>query len=262
MVASAWRHRGLIRTLVAREVVGRYRGSMLGILWSFFNPVLMLVVYTFFFSVVFQARWQGGVGSKVEFALVLFAGLLLFNFFSECVTRAPGLVVSNPNYVKRVAFPLEILPWIALGAAAFHLLIGVAVWLAAYALLVGVPHPTAALLPLIFAPMSLLVLGASWILASLGVYLRDVSQFIGVLVTALMFLSPIFYPVDALPEAYRPFLHLNPLTFAIEQSRELLYWGRLPDPLRLALYTAATALIAWLGFAWFQRTRKGFADVL
>jgi lipopolysaccharide transport system permease protein len=262
MLGSAWRHRGLIRSLVVREVAGRYRGSLFGILWSFFNPIFMLAVYTFFFSVVFRVRWQGGGDSKAEFALVLFAGLIVFNFFAECVTRAPGLVLSNPNYVKRVAFPLEVLPWVGLGAAAFHTGVSLLVWLVAHALLIGVPHATFLLLPLVLLPLALLILGVSWILASLGVYLRDVSQVVGVATTALMFLSPIFYAAESLPEQYRVLLMLNPLTPAVEQVRAMLYWGTRPDLPLLAAYLAGTAVTAWLGFAWFQRTRKGFADVL
>ncbi len=262
MAASVWRNRGLTAALIQREVVGRYRGSVLGIFWSLFNPIFMLLIYTFVFSVVFKARWHAGSDSKTEFALVLFAGLIVFNLFAECFSRAPGLVLANVNYVKKVVFPLEILPWVSLGSALFHTLISVLVWLSAYAILFGWPHPTVLLLPLVLLPLMLLVLGVSWILASLGVYLRDVAQFIGLVTTVLMFLSPIFYPVSALPEAYRPLLLLNPLTPVIEQAREVLFWGRVPDLGLLAIYLLAATLVAWLGFAWFQKSRKGFADVL
>jgi lipopolysaccharide transport system permease protein len=262
MVASFWRNRSLIKALVQREVVGRYRGSVLGILWSFFNPVVMLLIYTFVFSVVFKARWSGGSDSKTEFALVLFAGLIVFNLFAECFNRAPGLILSNVNYVKRVVFPLEILPWVALGSALFHTLVSVGVWLIAYIILFGVPHITVLLLPMVFLQLLLFIMGLTWGLASLGVYLRDVSQFIGMATTVLMFLSPIFYPVTALPEEYRHLLLFNPLTPAIEQARDVLFWGKGPDVTMLSVYLLGAALIAWLGFAWFQKTRKGFADVL
>lgn len=259
---SLVRHRGLIASLIRREVVGRYRGSMLGILWSFFNPVLMLVVYTFAFSVVFQARWPGGSGSKTEFALILFAGLMVFNLFSECVTRAPALVVSNVNYVKKVVFPLEVLPWVVLGSALFHLAISVLVWLIAYVVIVGTPSAGMLLLPAILLPMMALVMGLGWFLASLGVFLRDVGQVVGVATTALLFLSPIFYPVSLLPEAYQPLMHLNPLTPLVEQVRDVLIWHKGIDWLLWARSLAFSLLVAWLGFAWFQKTRKGFADVL
>jgi lipopolysaccharide transport system permease protein len=262
MLASSWRHRELSKTLIKREVAGRYRGSIFGILWSFFNPVFMLAVYTFVFSVVFKARWNTGSDSKTEFALVLFAGLIVFNLFAECINRAPSLILANINYVKKVVFPLEVLPVVALGSALFHALISLSVWLIAYLFLFGTPHITVLLLPLVILPLLLLIMGLTWGLAALGVYLRDVSQFIGIITTVLMFLSPIFYPISALPEKYRHLLLLNPLTPAIEQAREVLFWGKLPDATTLLVYLACSLIIAWLGFAWFQKTRKGFADVL
>jgi len=262
MVASLWRNRDLVKTLVKREVVGRYRGSFMGILWSFFNPVLMLVVYTFVFSIVFKARWNAGSDSKTEFALVLFTGLIVFNLFAECVNRAPGLILSNVNYVKKVVFPLEILPWVALGSAMFHALISLGVWLIAYLVLFGLPHATLFLLPLVIFPLLLFIMGLSWGLASLAVYLRDISQFIGIVTTVLLFLSPIFYPASALPEEYRDLVLFNPLAPAIEQVRDVLLWGKVPDMIFLSVYLLAAALVAWLGFAWFQKTRRGFADVL
>jgi lipopolysaccharide transport system permease protein len=260
---NLWRNRGLIKTLTTREIVGRYRGSVLGMLWSFFNPVFMLVVYTFVFSVVFKARWgSGGSESKAEFALVLFAGILLFNLFAECINRAPSLIVTNPTYVKKVVFPLEILPWVSFGAALFHTLISLVVWLLFSLVVFGVPPLTAVLFPLVLLPLTLMTMGLSWLLASLGVFLRDVSQVIGILTTALMFLTPIFYPVSALPTSYRPLLYLNPLTFIIDQGRDLLIFGKGMMWGHWALLTLVSALLAWLGFAWFQKTRKGFADVL
>ena len=260
-VASIWRNRNLFSAATKREVMGRYRGSFLGILWSFFNPLLMLAVYTFVFSVVFKARW-GGSESKTEFALVLFAGMIVFNLFSECINRAPNLILGNPNYVKKVVFPLEILPLIGLGAALFHFVISLGVWLFAYIIFYGVPHLSVLFLPLILVPFILFIMGVSWALASLGVYLRDVGQFIGILTTVLMFLSPIFYPVSALPEAYRGLIYMNPMTPVIEQARAVLFFGVFPDFAMLGIYLIATSLIAWLGFFWFQKTRKGFADVI
>jgi lipopolysaccharide transport system permease protein len=262
MIKGLWRNHSLILALSKREVVGRYRGSFLGIFWSFFNPLLMLAVFTFVFSVVFQARWGGGSDSKTEFALVLFAGLIVFNLFSECINRAPVLILINVNYVKKVIFPLEILPWVVLGSAMFHAGISILIWMTAYTFIFGMPHVTALLLPVVFLPLALLIMGISWMLASLGVYLRDVSQFVSILTTVLMFLSPIFYPVSALPEAYQPFLLLNPLMPAIEQARNVLFWGKPPDMIMLGVYFLVSVFIAWLGFAWFQKTRKGFADVL
>ncbi len=262
MIDSAVRNRELILALIKREVIGRYRGSVLGIFWSLFHPVFMLTVYTFVFSVVFKARWSTGSDSKTEFALVLFAGLIVFNIFAECLNRAPTLILSNVNYVKKVLFPLEILPWVTLGASLFHALISVGVWLAAYILFFGIPHGTTLLLPVVILPLVLCVLGLTWALASLGVYLRDISQLIGIVTTVLLFLSPIFYPASALPEKYRTLLLCNPLTPAIEQVRDVLFWGKFPGWALWSGYLLSSALIAWLGFAWFQKTRRGFADVL
>lgn len=262
LVASIYRNRRLIIDLIKREVVGRYKGSTMGLLWSFFNPVLMLAVYTFLFSVVFKARWLGGSDSKVEFALILFSGLLMFNLFAEVLNRAPGLILNNANYVKKVIFPLEILPVVTLGAAAFHMLVSLAVWLIFFLVFFSVPSWTALQVILIFVPLVLMTLGLAWLLASLGVYLRDVGQVIGLVTTVLMFLSPVFYPVAALPEKFRAVMYLNPLTYIIEDTRNVMIWGKSLDWFHWGSWTALSALIAWVGFAWFQKTRKGFADVL
>lgn len=262
LVSSLKTHRSLIYNLAKREVIGRYRGSVMGLLWSFFNPVLMLAVYTFVFSVIFQARWASGSDSKTEFALVLFAGLMVYNLFSECLNRSPSLVLSNVNYVKKVVFPLEILPVVAMGSAAFHLLISLLVWLIFYLIFFGVPQATIVWLPVILIPFFLMILGLSWFLASIGVYLRDVAQIIGVMTTALLFLSPIFYPITVLPEKYQLIMHFSPLTFIVEQARDVMIWGKGMDWSTWTIYLLLAAVIAWLGFAWFQKTRKGFADVL
>lgn len=262
MVASFWRNRGLIYTLTKREIAARYRGSFLGMLWSVFNPLFMLLVYTFAFGVIFNSRWDTNSSSKTEYAIVLFAGLIMFNMFSECVNRAPGLVLYNVSYVKKVIFPLEILPWVALGAAAFNWLVGFLVWFVFYGIFFGIPHITALLLPVTLIPFALIVVGFTWWLASIGVYLRDVSQFIGIIVLAFMFVAPLFYPITSISEQYRYLLYLNPVTLAIIEARDVTFWGRVPDVGFFLCYMACGLVIAWLGFAWFQKTRKGFADVI
>lgn len=260
---SLWRNRQLIVQMTKREVVGRYKGSSLGLAWSFFNPVFMLAVYTFVFSVVFKSRWGvGGEESKTQFAVVLFVGMIVHGLFAEVLNRAPTLILSNVNYVKKVVFPIEILPVIAMGAALFHSLVSLGVLLATFVLFNGYLHWTAVFTPLVLLPLIILTLGLSWMLASLGVFLRDVGQTIGIITTVLMFLSPVFYPVTAVPESIRPFIMANPLTFIIEQAREVLIWGHLPDWLGLAIYTVVATVVAWVGYAWFQKTRRGFADVL
>lgn len=262
LLGSFWRNRNVILALIKREVAGRYRGSSMGMLWPLLNPILMLSVYTFMFSTVFKSRWSGGSDSKTEFALILFAGLIVFNIFAESIARAPSCILNNVNYVKKVVFPLEILPCITLGASLFHASISVAVWLVAYILIFGTPHPTALLLPLVLLPITLTSIGLSWALAALGVYIRDIAQVVGILTTALMFLSPVFYPVTALPEAYRPLMALNPLTPSIEQTRDILFWGHAPEWSTFSVSLASGLFVAWVGFACFQKARKGFADVL
>jgi lipopolysaccharide transport system permease protein len=263
LAKSLWRHRQLIVQMTRREVVGRYKGSAVGLAWSFFNPVFMLVVYTFVFSEIFKLRW-GAVqdDSKTQFAVILFVGMIVLGLFSEVLNRAPGLILSNVNYVKKVIFPIEILPIIATGAALFHSLVSIGVLLAAFALFNGFLHWTAIFIPFVMFPLLVLTLGLAWMLASLGVFLRDVGQFVSIITTVLMFLSPVFYPVSAVPENARAVIMANPLTFIIEQAREVLIWGHLPNWSGLGGYTLMATAIAWAGYAWFQKTRKGFADVL
>ena len=266
LVATVWRQRQLVAQMTRREVAGRYRGSALGLTWSFLNPLLMLAVYTFVFSVVFKARWGTGAqaeeGGRAMFAVVLFVGMIVHGLFAEVLNRSPALIVGNVNFVKKVVFPLEILPIVAMGAALFHSLVSFSVLLAVYAGLYGVPPWTAVFAPLVILPLVLLTLGVSWFLASLGVFLRDVGQTTGIITTVMMFLSPVFFPISALPEAIRPWIMLNPLTFIIEQMRNVLIWGHPPHWGFLGLYTLGAIAFAWLGYAWFQKTRKGFADVL
>ena len=264
LARSLWRNRQLIVQMTKREVVGRYQGSAMGLAWSFLNPVFMLVVYTFVFSEIFKLRWggMGGDDSKTQFAVVLFVGMIVLSLFSEVLNRAPSLILSNVNYVKKVVFPIEILPVIAMGAALFHSFISLGVLLAAFALFNGYLHWTVVFTPLVLLPLVILTMGLAWMLASLGVFLRDVGQTIGIITTVLMFLSPVFYPITAVPERFRPIIMANPLTFIIEQAREVLIWGHLPNWSGLGVYTLTATAIAWAGYAWFQKTRKGFADVL
>ncbi|MBD8738037.1 ABC transporter permease [Pseudomonas fluorescens] len=262
LVASLWKNRSLISQMTKREVIGRYRGSVMGLTWSFFNPILMLAVYTFVFSEIFRARWAGVETGKGGFAVLLFVGMIVHGLFAECANRAPSLIMTNSNYVKKVVFPLEILPVITLGSALFHSCISLVVLLAAQFLIMGQLYWTALLFPLILVPLILATLGVSWLLASLGVYLRDVGHVITVLTTVLLFLSPVLYPIAALPEAYKPWLKLNPLTYIIEESRSVLLFGHLPHWGNLGIAIIVGSVIASIGFWFFQKTRKGFADVI
>jgi lipopolysaccharide transport system permease protein len=264
LAKGLWRNRQLIVQMTKREVVGRYQGSAFGLAWSFLNPVFMLVVYTFVFSEIFKSRWSGvgGDDSKTQFAVVLFVGMIVLNLFNEVLNRAPGLILANVNYVKKVVFPIEILPVIAMGAALFHSLISLGVLLVAFVVFNGYLNWTVVFIPLVLLPLVIITTGIAWMLASLGVFMRDVGQTIGIITTVMMFLSPVFYPLTAVPERFLPFIMANPLTFIIEQSREVLIWGHLPNWLGLGSYTLVAVVIAWAGYAWFQKTRKGFADVI
>ena len=263
LVQVLWHNRQLILQMSRREVIGRYKGSVLGLLWSFLNPVFMLTVYTFVFSVVFKARWGvDGNDSKTQFAVVLFVGMIVHGLFAEVANRAPSLILANVNYVKKVIFPLEILPVITMCAALFHGLVSLAVLLVAFFIFNHFLYWTVIFIPLVLLPLVVLTLGCAWMLASLGVFIRDVGQTIGIVTTVMMFLSPVFFPVTSLPEVYRPLIMANPLTFIIEQAREVLIWGHLPDWIGLGIYAVVATVVAWVGYVWFQKTRKGFADVL
>jgi lipopolysaccharide transport system permease protein len=262
MVKSFIRHRSLIWQMTKREVIGRYRGSVMGILWSFLNPLLMLTVYTFVFSTVFKARWGSGSESQTDFAIVLFSGMIVYGIFAECINRAPSLVLSNVSYVKKVVFPLEILTWTALGSALFHSLVSLVVLVCAMLIFERALNWTVLLFPLVLLPLVMITLGLAWFISAAGVYVRDIAQTTGIFTTVLMFLSPVFYPLSALPEKYQRILMLNPLAFVIEQGRQVLIWGKLLDFEGWGLHCAASLVVAWAGFWWFQRTRKGFADVL
>ena len=263
LARSLWSNRQLIFQMTRREVVGRYKGSVMGLLWSFINPVFMLAVYTFVFSVVFKARWGvDGNESKTQFAIILFVGMIVHSLFAEVLNHSPSLILTNANYVKKVIFPLEILPVISMGAALFHTLVSLVVLLISFVIFNSHLHWTVIFTPLVLLPLVILTMGFAWVLASLGVFIRDVGQTIGLVTTVMMFLSPVFFPVTSMPAAYRPLIMANPITFIIEQSREVLIWGHQPNWIELGIYTLAATAVAWSGYAWFQKTRKGFADVL
>jgi lipopolysaccharide transport system permease protein len=262
VVRNLWRERELILQLASRDVTSRYKGSYLGLLWSLLNPVLMLTIYTFVFGVLFKARWGLEGEGRLEFALVLFSGLIIFGLFSECANRAPSLIVSAPQYVKKVQFPLQVLPVVSTLSALAHASISLVVLVIGLWLGMGLVHWTIVWLPLVVLPLLLLSVGLGWLLSALGVFLRDISQMTGIATTAMLFLSPIFYPVSRIPEQLRPYYAINPLSVIIEQTRRVLIWGTSPDWLALSIVTVSTGLLALAGFAWFQRTRRGFADVM
>jgi len=261
-LAALLRHRALVWEMSKREVLGRYRGASFGLAWSVISPFLMLGVYTFAFGTVMKSRWPEQAGGAHSYAVILFVGLIVHGFLAECLTRSPTLVVGNANYVKRVVFPLDVLPWPMMFSALFHALINALVLTVLMLVLEHQLHPTLLLLPLIFLPLILLAMGLSWILASMGVYLRDISQVMPVVATALLFLSSAIIPISALSPQMQFLFHLNPLTFFIDEARMVVLIGQCPNWGALALVAAGAALVAWLGHAWFMATQRGFADVL
>jgi lipopolysaccharide transport system permease protein len=256
------KNRELLWQLAKREFVGRYKGSIMGVAWSFFHPVLMLAIYTVVFSIAFKARWGTGDESKVTFALVMFSGMILHALLAECLNRAPDLIVNHTNYVKKVVFPLEILPVVVLVSGLLHFVVSFCI-LFVFSIFAGMSiHPGVMLIPIVLLPLVLLTLGLSWLLASLGVYLRDLTQSMGIITTMLLFLSPVFYSLDALPPGFRILVGLNPLTLPMTQLRNVMFWGKSIEWVPWSLSLALGITVSYLGFWWFQKSRKGFADVL
>jgi lipopolysaccharide transport system permease protein len=263
VLRSLWTYRDLAWRLLQREVRERYRSSLLGIAWAFFNPLLSLLVFAFVFGVIFESRWDtGSLGQGPVFSLALFAGLLIYFFFAEVLTRSGGLILGKESYVKKVVFPLEVLSLVTVAVAALHLAVGFLILLAGYLLFQGAPPWTALFLPLIIFPLALFLLGLSWFVSSLTVYLRDLEQLIPSLVQLMMFLSCVFYPVTALPDWMQSWVLANPLALVIDQARGVLFYGRLPAWGSYGLFAAVAVLTFWAGAHWFERTRKGFADVM
>jgi lipopolysaccharide transport system permease protein len=257
------RHALLIQQFVKRDVLSRYRGSYLGIFWSLLRPLAMLATYTVVFGFIFQNKLGNHPNeSKLDFTLALFCGLILFDFFAECVSRAPTLVLANPNYVTKVVFPLEILPVMTVGAALTQLVISFVPLLIALLLARGGIPLTALYLPVILVPLVLLCLGITWLLASLGVFIRDINSIIPVLLTIILYASAIFYSISRVPENLLPIIRYNPLAAVIDQARNAVLWGVPPAWDRYGAVLGASLVVMVLSYAFFMRTKSAFADVL
>lgn len=254
--------RSLTFELAKRDVLGRYRGASFGLLWSLFSPFLMLLIYSFAFGFIFKSKWPHVAGGDHPYAIILYLGLIVHGFFSECLNRAPTLVTGNANLVKRVVFPVEILPWPTVFSALFHAGMNILVFAVLRLALEHTLDLSMLWLPLVFAPLVLLTLGVCWAFAALGVYMRDISQVTGVLSTAMLFVSSAMIPVQALPESYQLLFEINPLTFIINQTRAVALAGHAPDFAGLGLYALGSLVVMYLGYTWFMLTRRGFADVL
>lgn len=265
-LTSSWNHRILIWRLARREVEARFRGSLLGVVWALVLPLMMLGVFSLVFGSVFGTRWvrPGGTIAIGEFGypMVLFSGLIIFGIISEPVTRAPGLVLENVSYVKKVVFPLEVLPCVALISAIITAAIAFVPFLAVYVFFYGPPPLTILALPIVLLPLIMTTIGIVYFFSSLGVFLRDLAQVVAPLTAAIMFLSPLLYPMESLPEMYRPWLYLNPLTLCLIHAHDVIFWGQLPPLAEWLVYFVISFLIMTAGGYWFMRTKKAFADVV
>jgi len=222
----------------------------------------MLGIYTFVFSFVFKAKWNIAGVENTEFGLLLFSGLILYTVFSECANEAPGLLVVNPVYIKQLIFPTEILAWVSLMSALFSFATSSLLLFVFYGFVHGLPPITALWLPAIVGPIALITLGVVWFLSSIGLFLRDVSQVVTVLTTALLFVSPIFYPSSMIPETWQPYYFLNPFARLLDISKGILFRGTPPDWQPLVWLTLGSWAVAWLGFVWFMKSKHAFADAL
>lgn len=258
-----WKQRELIVRLAQREILARYRGSLVGWGWTLLNPLLMLAIYTFVFSTIFKARWESSqdLGSA-GFALNIFAGMVVFGLFAECANKAPALITSNSNYVTKVRFPLEALGCSTILSALFHASTSLAILMVFRIVVIGSFPWSSLLLPIVWLPYLLLTLAATWLVSAMGVYLRDLNQFMVVATSALTFMSAVFYPISALPKALIPIFRLNPVANWVEQTRSLLILDQLPNAIGLTVEIVAAALICELCLQLFQKASRGFADVL
>ena len=262
MVSSFWTNRGLIQQMITRELQLRYRGSILGVTWAFLHPCLILTAYTFAFNVVFRAQWSATQTTSSDFALNMFVGIIIYGFFAECIGRAPTLITSNVTYVKKVVFPLQILAFSTSAAALVQLMIGLGIWIAVAVLIRGTLFPTVLIVPVLVLPILLYTIGLIWLFSALGVFVRDMSQGINVITMVAMFVSPIFYPTERLPPAMQPWMSLNPLANGIESVRGAVLQGETPGLAMWGGHLLCGFAVASIGFLWFQKTRRGFADVI
>jgi lipopolysaccharide transport system permease protein len=264
MIRNLLRYRSLTIQMVQRDIGQRYKGSYLGLFWSVINPLFMLAIYTFVFSVVFKGRWGTATENAPigEYALLIFAGLIPFNLFSEMANRASSLVLSYPNFVKKVVFPLEILPVITAGSATITSIISIGLLLVASQLFLGKISSTAIFVPLIYLPLLFLSLGLGWFLSAIGVYFRDFAQIIPLVTQILFFLTPIVYPAENIPTSLQWVMKINPLAMIVTNFRNLLIWNVFFPIKEWTIWTILTSIIAMLGYGWFVWSKKGFADVM
>lgn len=261
MFETVVEHRELVIELIKREFAGRYRGSYGGVLWSLIEPLLMLAIYVTAFGLIMQVRWNQS-GDAREYALMMFAGLIVYLAFAECLNKSPTVIVANSNFVRKVVFPLELLPLVMSIVVLFHLLIAIMLWLVGYLFFYGVPHFTIIYFPLVLIAFFPMMLAVGWGLSSLGVVIRDINHVTSMISRALLFMTPIFYSLELAPELIKNAMLLNPLTYIIDQLRLILFLGKSPDLLGLLIYFSLALLLSFIALRIFQRIRPTFADNL
>ena len=256
------KHKGLVWSMAKRDIAARYKGSVMGILWSFLNPLLMLCIYTFVFKYVFKSKWGMDPNEQTDFATILFAGLILHVWLAEVLSRSVGLMSAHTNFVKKMRFPLEILPWVVVISSGVQFLMGLVV-LIAFMLVNGISFQWHILLmPTVLIPFSLLLIGLSWVLAALGVFLKDLEQFIQSLVTILLFTSTIFFSLDNAPDMLKPVLKLNPLTIPVESFRSNVIFGSFAEWSALLGFSVFSFCLSVCGYYLFKKLCPVFSDVL
>ncbi len=263
IVRRIWHYRELIRQLTRREVVMRFKGSFIGMGWAFIQPLLMLCVYTFVFSVVFKARW--GVQAdenRITFALTLFMGIITFNLFAEMLNAAPNLILSRVNMVKKIVFPLDIIPLVHFLSVLINSLFSLAILMIGILLMYGTIKWTVLFLPVVWLPMWMLSLGCGYFLSSLGVFVRDFNAAVRVITMMFFFLTPIFYPISAVPTELQMLIKLNPIAIFVENARRVAIWGMLPEWEWFLAGSIFSFIILILGYIWFMKSKKAFGDVL
>lgn len=255
-------HSDLIFQLSRRGIQSRYRGSVLGMFWSLLTPLLMLLIYSFVFAVVFKAKWNHPGAEDANFGIILFSGMIIHALFSEPMVLSASSITASSQYVKKVVFPLQVVAWSTIVVTAFQALISFFI-LILFMLIAGMPlHPTLLLFPVVVMPMMIFSLGVCWLLSSLTVFVRDIAQLVGIAATVLLFISPVFYSIDRVSPIIQKLIYLNPISFIVDQMRRISIYGEMPDWTGLGLYTLLSLAVAWLGLIVFQRLRVGFADVL
>lgn len=259
MVLDLLKRRQLIWQFTVREIQGRYRGSYLGVFWALVTPLLTLAVYTFVFGVAVKGPASHNPAGIMDFALRLFSGLVAYSVFAECAAQAPSLISGNPNFVKKVVFPLEVLPVSVVGSALIHSLLSLSLILVSLLVTTHRLHWTLVMLPLAYVPLIGFSLAAGWFLSSLGVFIRDIGNIVGVAVHLLFFMTPIAYPPESLP---RIIVLLNPFATIVDTFKRVVNFGQAPDWLPLGIVSAVSFVAALLGYMWFMKIKRAFADVI